>query len=122
MEKDFEEFWKCKPRRNGSNPKEQARIKFLRAVASGVDPQKIIGAAREWARIERESGKDGTEFVAMAATWINQKRYEDYKPRSANDRSAQNEFMRGKGFEWIGENDEVGIWVKVGHGENKTST
>lgn len=113
MEGAFEEFWKCKPRRNGSNPKDQARIKFLRAVANGVDPQKIIGAAREWSRIERENGKDGTEYVAMAVTWINQKRYEDFAPRSANDFTAQVEFMRSKGYEWRGESDDVGEWVKA---------
>ena len=112
-EQAFEEFWNAKPRRKGSNPKDQARLKFLRAVANGCDPQKIVGAAREWKRIEIENEKEGTEFVAMASTWLNQRRFEDYKQRSANDRQAQIEFMRSKGYEWRGESEDVGNWVKV---------
>ena len=103
IETSFEEFWLTKPRRQGSNPKEQARIKFMRAVASGVDPQKIIGAAREWAKIEQDNGKLGSEYVAMATTWLNQKRYEDYKPRSASDYTWHDNIAAKHGYVWNGE-------------------
>ncbi len=100
MDKAFNEFWTVKPKRSGSNPKEPARQKFLRAVASGVAPEKIIGAAREWARLERENGKLGTEYVAMAVTWLNQKRYEDFAPRCANDYGWHDEVAAKHGYKW----------------------
>jgi hypothetical protein len=52
-------------------------LKFAAAIKAGADPQQIIAAARQWASAE---GKNiGTEYVAMAATWLNQRRFEDYQ-------------------------------------------
>jgi len=113
IETSFEEFWSAKPKRSGGNPKKNAREKFMRLVASGIDPQKIIGAARAWARDEIARGKSGTEYVAMAVTWLNQERFDDYAPPPKSDRQAQIEFMRSKGYEWQGQDDDVGSWVRI---------
>jgi hypothetical protein len=75
---DFEEFWKTYPKRAGANPKTPARQKFLAAVNSGVSPAEITQAARRYAGEQRQLGKIGTEHVAMASTWLNQKRWGDY--------------------------------------------
>lgn len=109
MEKDFENFWTAKPKRRGANPKEQARLKFLRAVANGTDPQKIIGAAREWAKQEDENGKTGTEYVAMAVTWLNQKRYNDYAEIGPANEARWDAIASRHGYLWNGER-----YVKTG--------
>ena len=108
MEEQFERFWSVKPKRRGSNPKDQARLKFARAVAGGCDPEKIISAAQRWANDERENGKDGTEYVAMAVTWLNQKRFNDYSEGPVSNSQVENEkIANAKGWFWNGER-----WVK----------
>jgi hypothetical protein len=72
----FERFWLAYPRRKGSNPKHPARLKFSRAVKSGVDPEAIISGAKNYA----QEACPGTEFICMAVTWLNQRRWEDYAP------------------------------------------
>lgn len=73
----FDEFWKTYPRREGANPKEPARRKFLTWVSAGVDAQAIIEGARLYA--VSVAGKDA-RFVAQAVTWLNQRRWEDERP------------------------------------------
>jgi hypothetical protein len=80
----FEEFWRVKPSRGrAANPRRHALLKFAAAVKAGADPQQIIAAARQWASSEAKN--IGTEYIAMAATWLHQRRYEDYQapPRTA---------------------------------------
>ena len=72
----FDRFWAAYPKRYGSNPKAPARAKFERFVRAGADPEAIIGGARAYA--EQESKNVGTPYIAMASTWLNQKRWEDY--------------------------------------------
>lgn len=77
----FDRFWSAYPKRQGSNPKAPAEVKFARAVANGADPDHIISAARRYAA--DLGSKVGTEYVAMTTTWLNQKRWQDYpKPDS----------------------------------------
>ena len=73
----FEEFWSVFPKRDGANPKKTARLKFERAIKRGMDPQAIIDGARRLAASHREKGTEGTQFVPMAATWLNQERWDD---------------------------------------------
>ncbi|MBK3776315.1 DUF1376 domain-containing protein [Azospirillum brasilense] len=80
----FEEFWAAYPSRGpAANPKKPARQKFERAVKSGADPADLIQAARRYADQMRAAGKDRTEFVAQAVTFLNQERWEQQEP--AND-------------------------------------
>ena len=103
MEREFEDFWLAKPRRKGSNPKEPARIKFLRAIANGTDPQLIIGAARARTKQHKDDGNEGTEFVPMAVTWLNQKRFNDYEPIDKKDFSWHDAIAAKHGLIWNGE-------------------
>jgi len=80
----FEEFWAAYPTRGGaSNPKTPAREKFARAVKSGADPDVLIASAKRYADIERKGGRFGSEKVAQAVTWLNQKRWNDYPPSAS---------------------------------------
>jgi hypothetical protein len=81
MSADFDAFWVAYPKRQGLNPKHPARTKFDRAVANGAAAQDIIKGAKAYA--SDPSTKIGTEFVAMAATWLNQRRWEDYAAQAA---------------------------------------
>ena len=74
----FDEFWAAYPRRKGANPKHAARLKFEAAVKKGDSPDVIIEAARLYARELEAIRKLDSEFVAMASTWLNQRRWEDY--------------------------------------------
>lgn len=75
---DFDEFWSKYPKREGANPKEPARKKFLAAVKSGADPTAIIRGAEAYATEQQQLGKVGTTYVAQAVTWLNQQRWRDY--------------------------------------------
>lgn len=75
----FDEFWKTFPRRRGSNPKKPAEKKFDLLVAAGTDPSSIIFGAANYAAELCRDGKDRTQFVAQAITWLNQSRFEDYQ-------------------------------------------
>jgi hypothetical protein len=72
----FEDFWIVFPKREGSNPKKPARERFLRLVAKGRDPHKLIDAALEFAK-EHPSP---TRFVPQAVTWLNQERFDTDEP------------------------------------------
>ena len=77
---EFEEFWKAYPRRDGGNPKHPASKVFASKVRSGFDAEMIIAAARRYASEMRTKGQEGTPYVAQAKTWLNQHRFDDYKP------------------------------------------
>jgi hypothetical protein len=79
---EYENFVRFKlsyPKRNGSNPWGPAEKKFEALVKSGIDPEKIIAGAKQFAYEEGVRGKVGTEFIPMAVTWLNQRRYNDYQ-------------------------------------------
>ena len=80
----FEDFWKAYPKREGASGKAQARKKFLGLVKSGLDPGALIVAAAKYAEEARKSGQFGTPYVAMARTWLNQQRYDDYRSPPAD--------------------------------------
>lgn len=99
----FEDFWKVYPRRDGANPKEPARKKFVALLKSGADADDIIaGASGYWNELQR-TGKIGTTYVAQAVTWLNQDRWKDYLPRAedAARRTAQDADMAARGYEWV---------------------
>lgn len=82
----FEEFWRVYPRRDGANPKRPASKKFEAAIRSGADPSAIIAGAKAYASDEAAKERVGTSFIAQAATWLNQHRWEDYAAAAAPDR------------------------------------
>ena len=70
----FERFWSVYPKRDGSNPKKPAAVKFQRLVAKGINPDDIIQGAERYARVMVDKEP---KFVAMAITWLNQERWKD---------------------------------------------
>lgn len=79
---DFQKFWTEYPKREGSNPKEPARKKFVAAVKSGAEPEAIIRGVVAYADEQKQLGKIGTTYVAQAVTWLNQQRWNDYAPNT----------------------------------------
>ena len=79
----FDEFWDAYPKRQGRDPKAPSETKFDAAVASGVDPDAIIQAARSYREQLQASGKLGTQYVARAVTWLTDHSWKDYQPRPA---------------------------------------
>ena len=106
---EFEEFWKVYPKRKGSNRKSPALKAFNSAVKAGTDPQIIVSAARKFA--EGEATNVGTPFIPMAATWLNQKGWEEHLPDPADEeRWRKNvEYMAEHGYQWLD-----GKWQKPG--------
>lgn len=77
---DFEKFWKAYPSRGkGRNPKHPAQKRFDAAVRDGADQAAIIAGAKRYADDMRSSKKLGTEFVARATTWLNDRSWQDYQ-------------------------------------------
>lgn len=92
---EFETFLRFKlayPKRDGSNPWKPAEKKFEALVKSGIDPEKIVAAAKQFAAEEGQRGKIGTPFIPMAATWLNQRRYADYLEGGSLDDSITDRF------------------------------
>jgi len=80
---DFFHFWEAYPSRgDATNPKKPAEDKFAQLVKSGVNPAVILAGARAYAEHCRSSGREGTDKVMQAKTFLNQQVYADYsKPR-----------------------------------------
>lgn len=85
MSDDFDAFWAAYPRRRGANPRAPAKTSWDRAIKRGASPEAILAGARAYAG--DPSTKVGTEFVAQAVTWLNQRRWEDYAPQTSHARA-----------------------------------
>lgn len=105
----FEDFWKKYPKRKGSNRKSPASKAFQKAIREGADPVAIVVGARKYA--EAEAANVGTPYIAMAATWLNQRGWEDFAldPDAEAKIASNAEFMKSKGYVW-----ESGKWQKTG--------
>ena len=73
----FELFWKSYPRRSGSNPKNLA-FRAWRKVTKVVTPERLKCSLSAY--FNDLGDKRNTEYVLMAATYLNQSRYEQYLP------------------------------------------
>ena len=74
VEADFEAFWAAYPKRNGPNPKTKAREKYKQMRKDKVSHETLMDGVNKLAK-SREN-EDPT-FTPQAATWINQRRWED---------------------------------------------
>lgn len=81
-ESDFDNFWKCYPRRKGADPKQEARKAFEKAIQED-DVELIIKAASNY---EEEDAR----FIPQARTWLNQKRYLDVPDKPKIDYNRKN--------------------------------
>lgn len=84
---EFEDFWAVYPRRNHSGSKFKACEKWEDA-ALDVGVETLLEAATDYAGFCKRKGIIGTEHVAMATTWLNQKRWEEEfsEPEKGNGR------------------------------------
>lgn len=77
LEQEFLEFWEAYPKRP-SNPRQHALTSYIKARKKGASKEIIMAGVLAYARTR--AGKE-PEYTAMAATWLNQKRWEDdYEP------------------------------------------
>lgn len=74
----FARFRAAYPRRAGANPSKPARIAFEKALKRGANPERIIAAAARYGAEQRQLKNEGTPYVCMAVTWLNQERWNDY--------------------------------------------
>ena len=95
----FGRFWAVYPPRLGSNPKAPAEMKFLRAVAAGIDPEMLIGSAKAYAAAIKATKQENTPYVAQAVTWLNQQRWQDYKP-AENKTEDYDAIAARNGYRW----------------------
>jgi hypothetical protein len=72
----FEEYWKVRPKRDGSDPKAPAKKVFLAFCKRGFDPDRIIEGARRCCIKERRNV--GTHFIPQAVKWLRDQRWEDH--------------------------------------------
>lgn len=79
----FDNFWQAYPKRDGANPKHPAQKKFDSIVRNGADANQIVFAAQQFRQQMLDKGKFGTEYVPMAQTWLNQRRFEEYPLEAA---------------------------------------
>lgn len=84
----FAEFWAAYPRRDGANPRAPAEVSYAKALKGGARPEEILAGVRGYAAEVNRKGSAGTEFVAQAVTWLNQRRWRDYlaKPQAGSGR------------------------------------
>lgn len=76
----FEDFRKRYPRRDGANPWQPARKKFLGALKGGATVDEILVGVDRFAAQCAERGIVGTPYVPQAVKWLNQQQWQDYQP------------------------------------------
>lgn len=77
-DENFEEAWRCYPRRDGGNPKSPAAKRFLSAIKAGADPREIIDGVKRYAAAEAKN--IGTPFIPQMVKWLGDQRWLDYGP------------------------------------------
>src|SRR5579859_3628532 len=105
---DFDRFKAAYPKREGSNPWKPAEQKFNSLMKAGIEPERIISAAQQFAR--EEAKNVGTRFIPMAVTWLNQWRFADIvvdepragPPRIDWDAICKSYTMFGRWSRWAG--------------------
>lgn len=66
----FEILWKTLPRRAGNNPKRAAEKAFRARLSEKHTLQEMLDGAGRYAKFVRATGKEGTEYVMRASTFL----------------------------------------------------
>ena len=75
---DFDAFWSAYPsRRPHPHPKQPAKAAWERATRAGADPAVILAGAEAYASYAALEAVEA-RFICHAATWLNQRRWEQY--------------------------------------------
>lgn len=89
---EFVEIRKAYPKRTGSHRWHDALGAFRARVTEGVDPKAMLAGVQRYAEFIRGTGKEGTEYVQQAATFLGKNRSFEQpwkpppKPETAHDR------------------------------------
>ena len=75
----FAEFWKAYPRKVGKG----AALKSWGKIKSKADTLQAILKAIAWQRTAKDWTKDGGQFIPHPSTWLNEQRWLDEAPASA---------------------------------------
>lgn len=79
-----EVFWPNYPKRAGNSCKGEGRKKFIALCRKGVDPAKMVNAAKALKAYYEAERKIGSQYVPMVTTWFNQRRFDDGDPSPDN--------------------------------------
>lgn len=90
----FAAFWAAYPPRK-PNPRALAEAAFAKAVAGGARPEDLIHAAEAYAA-ECARGRIDPAYIVHAATFLRQRRWEDYRGRDEDPARRRTEAV---GFE-----------------------
>lgn len=71
----FEDFWKFFPPRAGGNPKAKAASAYRARRGEGHEADEILAGARRYSAFIKATGKEGTEYVKQAVTFLNEKAF-----------------------------------------------
>ncbi|MDO8597829.1 MAG: hypothetical protein Q7R45_14560 [Sulfuricaulis sp.] len=75
---EFSAFWSAYPsRRPHPHPKQPAQAAWERATRAGADPAVILAGAQAYASYAATEAVE-PRYVCHAATWLNQRRWEQY--------------------------------------------
>ena len=101
----FEKFRAAYPKRDGSNPRKPAWERWVKLMKLGHDPADIVAGAELYSAEINRMNKNHTGFVAMAVTWLNQYRWQDYAPASIAPRDiaipiCERKFIEAGTFDW----------------------
>lgn len=104
----FERFKKSYPKRDGDQGWKVAQDKFRLAVKKGADPETIIKAADRYRETMRREGNIGerSKFVKHAATWMNQRMWEEHAPPVAKSSTTNGVWHPPENFD-----DSHGAWA-----------
>lgn len=91
----FDEFWQAYPKREGTNSKKAAGLRFAAAVKAGADPAAIIAGARAYATAP--TTEVGSRFVQQAETWLNKRGWEQYSEQLDEEARLREMWNRSSG-------------------------
>lgn len=79
------EFWKAYPRRAGSTNKALTVERISKLLSTGaIKFSDLLSATNAFRKQQETMNRIGTEYVPMASTWINEKRWKDFETAKPN--------------------------------------
>jgi len=67
---EFEEAWRCYPKRFGGNPKRPAYMAWRARIRDGATPEDLIAGVERYTAFCESENKIGTRYVLMARTFF----------------------------------------------------
>lgn len=77
IDSGFDDFWNAYPKKMS---KKKASDSYAKLVKAKSLPNNLIDIVKQWANTEQWK-KDNGQFIPLAATWLNQERWNDELPK-----------------------------------------